>query len=55
MTYLGDGANNMAHSLMLGGVTAGMHVTVAAPAGFTPDPDVLAAAAHARRADRRAK
>ncbi len=44
MTYLGDGANNMAHSLMLGGATAGMHVTVAAPAAFTPDPDVLAAA-----------
>jgi hypothetical protein len=31
LTYLGDGANNMAHSLMLGGVTAGVHVTVAAP------------------------
>ncbi|RUP01416.1 MAG: ornithine carbamoyltransferase [Mycobacterium sp.] len=44
MTYLGDGANNMAHSLMLGGVTAGMHVTVAAPEGFTPDPEVVAAA-----------
>ncbi|GFG69735.1 ornithine carbamoyltransferase [Mycolicibacter senuensis] len=44
LTYLGDGANNMAHSLMLGGVTAGMHVTVAAPDGFTPDPAVLAAA-----------
>ncbi|OBJ88760.1 ornithine carbamoyltransferase [Mycobacterium gordonae] len=44
MTYLGDGANNMAHSLMLGGVTAGMHVTVAAPEGFTPDPDVVTAA-----------
>jgi ornithine carbamoyltransferase len=44
MTYFGDGANNMAHSLMLGGVTAGMHVTVAAPEGFTPNPDVVAAA-----------
>ncbi|QLL09751.1 ornithine carbamoyltransferase [Mycobacterium vicinigordonae] len=44
MTYLGDGANNMAHSLMLGGVTAGMHVTVAAPAGFAPDSGVVAAA-----------
>jgi len=42
MTYLGDGANNMAHSLMLGGVTAGLHVTIAAPAGFTPDPQVVA-------------
>ncbi|OBK15287.1 ornithine carbamoyltransferase [Mycobacterium asiaticum] len=44
MTYLGDGANNMAHSLMLGGVTAGMHVTIAAPEGFAPDPEVVAAA-----------
>jgi ornithine carbamoyltransferase len=44
MTYLGDGANNMAHSLLLGGVTAGMHVRVAAPDGFRPDPEVLAAA-----------
>jgi ornithine carbamoyltransferase len=44
MTYLGDGANNMAHSLMLGGVTAGLHVTIAAPSGFDPDPGVVAAA-----------
>ena len=34
----------MAHSLMLGGVTAGIHVTVAAPAGFEPDPQFVAAA-----------
>lgn len=44
LTYFGDGANNMAHSLMLGGVTAGLHVTVAAPTGFEPHPAVLAAA-----------
>jgi len=44
MSYFGDGANNMAHSLMLGGVTAGMHVTVAAPDGFAPNGAVLAAA-----------
>jgi ornithine carbamoyltransferase len=50
MSYFGDGANNMAHSLMLGGVTAGMHVTVAAPAGFAPDPLFTAAAEH-RAAD----
>ena len=37
LTYLGDGANDMAHSLMLGGVTAGMHIRVSAPEGFTPD------------------
>ena len=42
MSYFGDGANNMAHSLMLGGVTAGIHVTVRAPEGFAPHPSVLA-------------
>ena len=41
LTYLGDGANNVAQSLLLGGVTAGLHVRIAAPAGFTPDPAVL--------------
>jgi ornithine carbamoyltransferase len=41
LTYLGDGANNMAHSLLLGGVTAGLHVRVCAPDGFSPNPDVL--------------
>ncbi|MCZ8379812.1 ornithine carbamoyltransferase [Mycobacterium sp. CPCC 205372] len=44
MSYFGDGANNMAHSLMLGGVTAGMHVTIAAPVGFEPHPMFTAAA-----------
>nr|WP_090344438.1 ornithine carbamoyltransferase [Mycolicibacterium malmesburyense]CRL75955.1 ornithine carbamoyltransferase [Mycolicibacterium malmesburyense] len=44
MSYFGDGANNMAHSLMLGGVTAGVHVTVAAPTGFQPHPDFVDAA-----------
>ncbi|CDO06309.1 ornithine carbamoyltransferase [Mycolicibacterium cosmeticum] len=44
MTYFGDGANNMAHSLMLGGVTAGIHVTIAAPAGFEPHPQFVDAA-----------
>ncbi|WP_034272171.1 ornithine carbamoyltransferase [Haloechinothrix halophila] len=38
LTYLGDGANNMAHSLLLGGVTAGLHVRIAAPEGFHPLP-----------------
>ena len=44
LTYLGDGANNMAHSLLLGGATAGVSVTIAAPAGFEPDPRFVAAA-----------
>jgi ornithine carbamoyltransferase len=41
MTYLGDGANNMAHSYLLGGATAGMHVRVGSPEEFQPDPEVL--------------
>jgi ornithine carbamoyltransferase len=44
MAYFGDGANNMAHSLMLGGVTAGIHVTIAAPTGFEPHSEFVAAA-----------
>lgn len=44
LTFLGDGANNMAHSLLLGGVTAGLHVRVSAPDGFHPEPAVLDAA-----------
>jgi ornithine carbamoyltransferase len=44
LTYLGDGANNMAHSYLLGGVTAGMHVRIVAPAGYHPDPAVLSKA-----------
>jgi ornithine carbamoyltransferase len=44
LAYLGDGANNMAHSYLLGGATAGMHVRVAAPDGYQPDPGIIAAA-----------
>jgi len=41
LTYLGDGANNMAHSYLLGGALAGMHVRIGAPAGYEPRPDIL--------------
>ncbi|KJF19609.1 ornithine carbamoyltransferase [Rhodococcus sp. ACPA4] len=44
LTYLGDGANNMAHSLMLGGVTAGINVTICGPEGFEPAQWILDAA-----------
>ncbi|TDB72851.1 ornithine carbamoyltransferase [Micromonospora sp. KC721] len=44
LTYLGDAANNMAHSYLLAGASAGMHVRVAGPAGFQPAPDVVARA-----------
>jgi ornithine carbamoyltransferase len=44
MAYLGDGANNMAHSYLLGGALAGMHVRIASPDGYDPDPAVVSAA-----------
>lgn len=44
LTYLGDGANNMAHSLLLGGALAGMSVRIGSPADYAPDSQVLAAA-----------
>jgi ornithine carbamoyltransferase len=44
LAYLGDTGNNMAHSYALAGATAGMHVRLAGPAGFAPDPAVVAAA-----------
>jgi ornithine carbamoyltransferase len=45
LTYVGDAANNMAHSYLLAGATAGLHVRVAGPEGFDPDPAVVARAA----------
>ncbi|MGH1562946.1 ornithine carbamoyltransferase [Mumia sp. DW29H23] len=45
LTYVGDGANNMAHSYLLAGATAGMHVRVGAPAAYAPRADVVADAA----------
>ncbi|MFK4730033.1 ornithine carbamoyltransferase [Agromyces mediolanus] len=42
LAYFGDGANNMAHSYLLGGVTAGMHVRIAAPADYAPRADLVA-------------
>jgi ornithine carbamoyltransferase len=45
LAYLGDAANNMAHSYLLAGATAGMHVRVAGPSGFDPSPAVVSRAA----------
>ena len=40
LCYIGDG-NNMANSLIVGGLKTGMSVSVATPAGYRPDPQVL--------------
>jgi ornithine carbamoyltransferase len=42
--YVGDG-NNMAHSLLLAGATAGMRVQVASPPGFEPIEQIVRRAA----------
>ena len=45
VAFLGDGADNMVHSYLLAGATAGMHVRVAFPPEFPPFPGVVADAA----------
>ncbi|WP_066042955.1 ornithine carbamoyltransferase [Herbiconiux solani] len=42
VAFLGDGASNMAQSYLLAGATAGMNVRIASPAGYAPDPSVVA-------------
>ncbi len=42
VAYVGDGSNNMAHSYLLGGALAGMHVRIGTPNGYQPDPAVVA-------------
>ena len=44
VAFLGDAASNMAHSFLLACATAGMHVRVSGPEGFTPDDAILARA-----------
>ena len=41
LCYVGDG-NNMANSLIVGGLKAGMSVAIACPDTYRPDPEVLA-------------
>lgn len=40
LTYVGDG-NNVANSLIEGGVKFGMHITIACPEGYQPDPAIV--------------
>ena len=40
LCYVGDG-NNMANSLIVGGIKAGMTVSVACPEGYRPDADIM--------------
>lgn len=44
LAYIGDASNNMAHSYLLACATAGMHVRVAGPADYQPNPEIVARA-----------
>ena len=44
IAYIGDAANNMANSYLIGCALAGMKVAVAGPAGYQPDHHVVARA-----------
>jgi ornithine carbamoyltransferase len=44
VSYVGDGANNMAHSYLLGSALAGMHIRIGTPASHQPRADILARA-----------
>ena len=49
IAFVGDG-NNVCHSLLLAGSLAGLHLRVATPPGYGPDPAVVDAAAGASAA-----
>ncbi len=39
--YLGDGNNNMAHSLIEGAAKTGMHIAIASPKGYLPNGEII--------------
>ncbi len=48
LSFVGDG-NNVCHSLLIAGSLAGLHLRVATPRGYAPDPAVVAEATTAAR------
>jgi ornithine carbamoyltransferase len=41
MCYIGDGYNNMAHSLIEGAAKVGMNISIASPEGYEPDQEIV--------------
>ena len=48
LAWVGDGHDNVCHSLLTAAGRMGMQITVATPAGYEPDPDVVAGAGAVR-------
>ena len=44
LAYVGDAANNMANSYLIGGATAGMNVAIAGPANYSPNHSIVSRA-----------
>ncbi len=44
IAYIGDAANNMANSYLIACAMAGMHIALAAPAGYLPDSHIVSRA-----------
>ena len=44
LAFVGDGGDNVAHSLLEAGALTGMHVTIACPPDYAPNPEILAGA-----------
>ena len=47
LAYVGDANNNVCHSLLFGGATLGVSVSIACPEGYDPSPEALAQAREA--------
>lgn len=50
LCYIGDGNNNVAHSLIEGAAKVGMHICVASPEGYQPKQEIVAGAIEAAKA-----
>jgi ornithine carbamoyltransferase len=50
LAFVGDGGDNVAHSLLEIGALSGLDITIACPAEYEPDPQVLASAHELARA-----
>lgn len=50
LCYLGDGNNNMAHSLIEGAAKVGMHIAIASPEGYLPNEGIVEKAGHVAKA-----